>query len=113
MYLGYWERHLRKICISNKRKHDILIHAITELMGDKVIIHGKNAGLHLLLEFNNGLDEKELIEKAKYYGVVVYPVSTFWINLAKYTNNMVLLGFGGMTELEIVEGIKILAKAWF
>jgi len=112
MYLGYWEKHLRKICISNKRRHDTLIHTIHELMGDNVIIHGKNAGLHILLEFNNGLHENELIEKAKYYGVIVYPVSTFWIKLDDYNNNMVLLGFGGMTEIEIIEGVKLLAKAW-
>lgn len=112
MYLGYWERHLRKICISNKRKHDILVHTIHELMGDKVIIHGKNAGLHILLELNNGLCEKELIEKAKDYGVIVYPVSTSWIKLDKYSNNMVLIGFGGMSESEIIKGIEILTNAW-
>lgn len=112
MHLGYWESHLRKICISNKRKHDILIHTINELMGDKVIIHGKNAGLHILLEINNGLREGELISKAKEYGVKVYPVSTFWIRLDKYTNNMILLGFGGMSESEIVQGIKLLTNAW-
>lgn len=112
MHLGYWESHLRKICISNKRKHDILIHTINELMGDKVIIHGKNAGLHILLEINNGLREGELISKAKECGVKVYPVSTFWIRLDKYTNNMVLLGFGGMSEIEIVQGIRLLTNAW-
>ena len=112
MSLGYWERHLRKICISNKRKHDILINTINELIGEKVIIHGKNAGLHIILEFNNGLDEKELIEKAEDYGVKVYPVSAFWMRQEKYTNNMVLLGFGDMSESEIVGGVKSLVEAW-
>ena len=112
MSLGYWERHLRKICISNKRKHDILINIINELIGEKVIIHGKNAGLHIILEFNNGPDEKGLIDKAEYYGVKVYPVSAFWMRQEKYTNNMVLLGFGDMSESEIVEGVKALVKAW-
>lgn len=112
MYLGYWESHLRKVCISNKRKHDILISTINEIMGDKVIIHGKNAGLHILLEINNGLSEGELISKAKEYGVIVYPVSTFWIRVNRYTNNMVLLGFGGMSESEIAQGIKLLTNAW-
>ena len=113
MYLGYFESHLRKICLANKRKHDILIHTINEVMGDKVIIHGKNAGLHILLEFNNGLEEEEIIIKAKNYGVLVYPVSIFWMRVEKYSNNMVLLGFGGMQESEIIEGIKLLNDAWF
>lgn len=112
MHLGYWESHLRKICISNKRKHDILVQAIQELMGNKIVIHGKNAGLHILLEVNNGLSEKELIERAKEHGVLVYPVSVFWIRINKYTKNMILLGFGGMSENQIIQGIKILTNAW-
>jgi GntR family transcriptional regulator / MocR family aminotransferase len=113
MYLGHWDRHLRKISLSNKRKHDVLVHTIEELMGNKVIIHGKNAGLHVLLELNNGLCEEELIKKAKDYGVKVSPVSIFWMKSDKYTNNMVLLGFGGMSENDIFEGIGLLSKAWF
>ena len=113
MYLGHWDSHLRKICLANKRKHTVLIHTINEVMGDKVIIHGKNAGLHILLEFNNGLCEKEIILKAKNYGVLVYPVSIFWMRTENYSNNMILLGFGEMSESEIVEGIKILNDAWF
>lgn len=113
MYLGHFDSHLRKVCLANKRKHDILIHAINEVMGDKVIIHGKNAGLHILLEFNNGLCEEEIITKAKNYGVLVYPVSIFWMRSEKNSNNMVLLGFGGMEEIEIIEGIKLLNDAWF
>ncbi|WML32938.1 PLP-dependent aminotransferase family protein [Clostridium sp. OS1-26] len=113
MYLGHWDRHLRKICLSNKRKHDILVHTIHELMGDKVIIHGKNAGLHILLEFNNGLCEEEAIKKARDHGIIVYPVLPFWMRQDRYSNNMILLGFGSVPESEIVEGIKMLDHAWF
>lgn len=113
MYLGHWDSHLRKICLANKRKHDMLIHTINEVMGEKVIIHGKNAGLHILLEFDNGLCEEEIIIKARNHGVIVYPVSTFWMRSENYSNNMILLGFGEMPESEIIEGIKILNNAWF
>lgn len=44
--------------------------------------------------------------------VLVSPVSTFWIRKDKYTNNMIMLGFGGMTEKDIVEGIKALYNAF-
>ena len=113
MCLGHFDSHLRKVCLANKRKHDILIHTINELMGNRVIIHGKNAGLHILLEFDNGLSEEEIIIKAKDNGVLVYPVSIFWMRSEKYSDNMVFLGFGGMNESEIVEGVKLLNDAWF
>ena len=57
--------------------------------------------------------QEELIEKAKEYGVLVYPVSIFWLQKDKYTNNMVFIGFGRMTESEITEGIQRLSEAWF
>ena len=111
MKLGYWESHLRKICNANKRKYDSLIHGITQYMGDQVIIHGKNAGLHILLESKQGLSESDMIEKAKAYGVLVYPVSVFWMNKSNYLDNMVLLGFGNLSEEEILQGIKEFSKA--
>lgn len=111
MELGHWERHLRKVHHNAIRKHELLIQTIDKYMGEEVVIHGKNSGLHILLEFNNGLCEKELIEKAKHFGVFVLPVSIFWINKEKYSNNMIMLGFGGMAVSQIEEGIKTLSEA--
>ncbi|AKG35818.1 MULTISPECIES: MocR-like pyridoxine biosynthesis transcription factor PdxR [Paenibacillus] len=108
----YWENHLRKTCVVYKKKHDLLIRSISEAMGNIVKIHGKNAGLHILLESSQGLTEKEMIERAKENGVLVLPVSTFWSNPDNYSNNMVLLGFGNLSENDIIQGIKKLAQAW-
>ncbi|MBN7773489.1 PLP-dependent aminotransferase family protein [Clostridium aminobutyricum] len=113
MNQGYWSRHLRKVTNKNKRKHDILIRTIAEVMGERIKIHGRNAGLHILLEIFNGMKEKELIEKAAEVGVKVYPVSIYWGNKEDYSYNMVLMGFSGLTETEIIEGIHLLNAAWF
>jgi GntR family transcriptional regulator/MocR family aminotransferase len=113
MELGYWERHLRKIHTSATKKHDLLIDTIGEYMGDKVIIHGENSGLHILLEFKNGLKEEEIIERAKKNDVLVSPVSTFWLRKNKYDNNMIMLSYGGIAEDKIVEGIVTLSNALF
>jgi GntR family transcriptional regulator/MocR family aminotransferase len=112
MRSGYWANHLRKTCVIYKKKHDVLIRTISETMEGMVKIHGKNAGLHILLESLQGLTEKEMIEKAKEHGVLVMPVSIFWLKPGNYSNNMVLLGFGNLTEDDIIQGIKTLAQAW-
>jgi len=109
---GHFESHLRKLCVINKRKHDLLIRLIHELMSDKVVIHGKHAGLHILLESTQGLTEKEMIDRAKEYGVLVYPVSIFWHNVHCYSDNMVLLSFGNVSENQLIKGIEQLSKAW-
>ena len=113
MRQGYWNRHLRKVCLSNKKKHDILVETINGLMGEKVKIYGKNGGLHILLEVKNGLCEKELIEKASHAGVTVYPVSNYFSNPMNYSDNMVLIGYSGLSEEDIIDGIKLLNSAWF
>ena len=109
---GHWERHLRKICKANKKKHDLLLRTIQEELGNDVIIHGKNAGLHILLESVRGLTEAKMLDKAKKFGVLVSPVSPFWSDVKKYTDNMVLLGFGNISEADITAGIRALAAAW-
>ena len=110
---GHWERHLRKARLSYKKKHDTLIQMLTSLMGDKVIIHGSNAGLHIVLEFLNGENQDWLIEVAKTSKIKVYPISPFWHIKESYSNNMILMGFSMLNEEEIIEAITILDKVWF
>lgn len=113
MEQGHWYRFLNKVSISFKKKHDALISTINEEMGKCVKIHGNNAGLHILLEVNNGMSEKELIKSAMEAGIKVYPVSNCWINLQNYSNNMVLIGFSSLSEEEIILGIRQLSSVWF
>ncbi|MCG8485688.1 MAG: PLP-dependent aminotransferase family protein, partial [Clostridia bacterium] len=109
---GHWENHLRKICLSNKKKHDLLVKTIEKCMGDRVTVHGKNAGLHILLEVHSQLKENELIEKARNKKIKVYPVSQYWIRQHVYDDNFIMLGFSSLTEKEIIEGIPILKEVW-
>lgn len=110
---GHWSRFLNRICLINKRKHDTLISTIKEQMGTNVKIYGENAGLHILLQVDNGMTEKELIQAAKEVNVKIYPVSNYWCNLQKYSNNMVIIGFSSLSEEEIISGIRLLKSAWF
>jgi GntR family transcriptional regulator/MocR family aminotransferase len=68
--------------------------------------------LHILLEVKNRMTEKELIEHALTLKVCVYPVTRHWMEPSRMEAVMVQLGFGGLTEVQIIEGIKRLKKAW-
>nr|WP_164914378.1 PLP-dependent aminotransferase family protein [Aminipila luticellarii] len=113
MQEGSWNRHMRKICTVNKKKHDTLLSALHHYMKDRVIVYGNNAGLHIVLEVKNGMDEGELIKSAEQVGVRIYPVSVYWENTENYRNPMVLIGYSSLTEQEIEEGICLLQSAWF
>ena len=60
---GYYERHLNKTRALYKSRHDVLIEELRP-MADICTISGENAGVHLLLTFQNGMAEEELIDRA-------------------------------------------------
>ena len=110
---GRYERHLRKISLIYKKRHDILVQTITQLMGDNVIIHGRGAGMHLVLEFVNGEEQEWLISRAKEFGIKVYPTAPFWMNNSNCLKNTLFIGFSLLDEKEILDGVTLLNKAWF
>ncbi len=113
LFLGseQWEAHLRRACTANRKKHDLLIQCLKEAL-PHFTIHGENAGLHILLQAPPPLGENALISRAREQGVRVYPVSRYWMNRQRYSGDMVLLGFGSLTEQQIRQGVARLAQAW-
>jgi len=113
MAQGHWEKHLRKMCLQNKRKHDVLVRSIREMMGERVKIHGAGGGLHLLVEVLDKTPQEVLIQKAAEHRVKVYPTRQYWLQPEKATDSLIQFGFSGLGEEEIVEGVALLCKAWF
>jgi GntR family transcriptional regulator / MocR family aminotransferase len=112
MKQGYWERHLRKMRIVYKRKHDALIQSIERHFGARVNILGQGAGLHVVLELlENIIDEEELIHRAQRKNVRVFPITdTYQFNNHHFSR--VMLGFGRMDPDELEKGIELLSQAW-
>jgi len=110
---GHWEAHIRKMRNIYHRKQSTLIEKIRELMGDQVTVIGQNAGLHILLRVHNDMNEAELIKAASREGVKVYAVSPFWEKQNQAETSMVQIGFGGLSNEDIVLGIHSLYRAWF
>lgn len=110
---GQWEKQLRRVCLAHKKKHDILVSAITQVMGDRVQLYGRDAGLHLLLEFTDGQKETDLLKQALAHGVQVCPASPFWSDKAAYRDNALVLGYGKIKEADILPAVERLQKAWF
>jgi GntR family transcriptional regulator / MocR family aminotransferase len=116
MYLfmkdGSYARHVRKMKKVYHVKHGALMNAIENYLGENVEVIGSKAGLHILLHVRNS-GSMDLIEKAGELGVRVYSPSKYWLNKKQGSASLVMLGFGGLTEKEIEEGIQLLQKAWF
>lgn len=113
MERGYWEKHVRKMRTLYQRKHQLLLQAIHTHMPPSVAVLGHSAGLHILLEVDTTLTEAELIGAAAEREVRVYPTSRNWLSSQAPPRPRIIVGFGGMKEADIEEGIRRLALAWF
>lgn len=108
-----YERHVRKMCITYKRRHDVFIQEATEMFGSKVILHGRGAGLHFVLEFPGGEEQDWLIKQAEKVGVKVYPMIPFWNDRNACPQNLLFAGYSLLSEQQIRKGIALLKSAWF
>ncbi len=110
---GYFERHVNKMRVVYRNKRSFLEKSLRAAFGDRLVIQGENAGHHLLVAPHNGMDETMLCAAAKKQGVGVYPISPYFIGKMPpcYQGN-VLLGYGGLSEEQIQQGVDLLQKAW-
>lgn len=108
---GYYERHLNKMRALYKNRHDTLIDALRPLSGI-CRVFGEHAGVHLLLAFENGKTEKELILRAKERGIKVYGLSDYRILKDPAARPTVLLGYANLAEEQIKDAAGILAECW-
>jgi len=110
MELGHWERHIRRMRIIYKKKHDTLIRAVEQNFGTRAIVVGQGAGLHVVLILpDTSHCEAEIIDRARQKGIRLFPFSDFHVTGQPEATTL-LLGFGGMNDSEIERGIAILSQ---
>lgn len=108
---GYYERHLNKTRALYKNRHDMLIEELKPLL-TVCRISGENAGVHLLLHFQNGVTEEELITSAGREGIKVYGMSAYRIRKNLQEEATILLGYANLTEEQIRSAAALLVKCW-
>lgn len=108
---GYYERHLNKTRALYKNRHDVLIEELKPLL-TVCRISGENAGVHLLLHFQNGVTEEELITSAGREGIKVYGMSAYRIRKNLQEEATILLGYANLTEEQIRSAAALLVKCW-
>lgn len=104
---GYFEKHVRRMKVIYQSKHKALIQSITQHMEENVEIIGQRAGLHIVLNLKNKKAE-DVIRDAEAMGIRIYSPHQHWFNEKKVPS--IMLGFGGLTEQQIKEGIELLAS---
>ncbi len=107
---GGFERHLNRMRTIYKNKHDVMLAELKKWRNTK--ISGENAGAHMLVEIDNGMSEKKLVELAGKAGIKVYPMSEYYIDNILTTRPVILLGYARLNSEGIINGLAILKKVW-
>ena len=103
-----YDRHLRKARRRNRLRRDTLIRAVAHhLPGASV--GGISAGLHALVRLAAPVDALRIIQAAAERSVGVYPLTLYQLDPATQTNAIVL-GYAGLSEPAIQEGIRRLGE---
>ena len=109
---GYWEQHIRRMALGNRKRHDVLLDCLERAFGDRVEIQGAYSGMHLFVTVRNDMMQEELLTAALKQGAAVYGTKRMWFSKPAPANK-VLIGFSAIGLEDIPPGVDALRKAWF
>jgi len=106
---GHWQRHINRIRILNKKKHQIMKDALYKYLGDSFEIVAEGAGLSIhIVSKDKNFDYQKLKDLAAQNQIAIY--------LAKERSGgayeAVRMGFGGFRVEEIDDAVRAFADVW-
>jgi len=105
---GHLERHIRKMRSHYDRRRQVLSQALRTHFGDRALILGDQAGIHLMVKFDTELSDTEIVQRAAQAGVGVTPAQPHYLQTTR--QGELILGYGELSEAQIQEGVHRLAK---
>jgi GntR family transcriptional regulator / MocR family aminotransferase len=103
---GELERHLARMRRLYRGRRDALTAALREHLDDLITIGPADAGIHLLARLPDGVNDVALVDAAQRHSIACMPLSPHYQGSARPG---LLLGFGGMSEARLAEGVRRLA----
>ncbi len=100
---GHFERHLNRMRNLYKEKHDLLLECIRKNIPG-ASVSGEGAGVHLIVNFHIW-EKEEFEQKLRQQGVVIYPLSFYYIE-GTPREEQYILGFTRMKKEDMIEGTR-------
>ena len=109
---GHFTRSLNRARGQYRRRRDTLVKALRAAFGTRLSLIGAHTGLHLVAVLRLGLTERELVDRARKAGVRLWGLSHYGTPPSGLTGVGIVLGYGTLSEEEILASVKQLASAW-
>lgn len=113
---GHFERYVNRMKAVYKKRCEYISKRITKgKFKGRTSIFGQKTGMHIVLMFKCDLTEKEIEERAKEKGVLIYALERFCgkTNFSKKGYPMILLGFSAIKCSEMEKAFDILENIIF
>ncbi|TDQ33451.1 PLP-dependent aminotransferase family protein [Aureibacillus halotolerans] len=101
---GRLDRHIHKMKNLYKHRRDVLIEALQQSFGDAATVFGDEAGMHIMVEFDNVRHDIDW-QRSESYGVRFQRAKDCALN-KRYHGNRVVLSYGHLNDTDIREGVK-------
>ena len=111
MQKGHFSRHLNRMRKLYRKKLECLTQALIPYQ-DEVTVSGEQAGMHIVLTVDTERSEQILVKLAGDAGIRVFAMQNYDLLKQKSALPKIVLGFGGLNEIEIQQGIDRLMQCW-
>ena len=113
MQEGHYAAHIRRMRLLYGQRRTMLVHLVERRLGPGWLnSHGSDAGLHLVLNLPDGVDDTRVVQHAYELGVLARPLSRYYSDNATTVRRQgLLLGYACVQENEMVPRFEALVKA--
>ena len=106
---GHFERHIRRMRTIYRERQDVLVDAAARELGGLLDLPRSDSGMTLVGWLNPGISDSLVADAAKRRNIDVMPLSAFAMN--RRLPDGLLLGYAGVSEVELREAVIELRKA--
>ena len=109
---GHFARHVRRTRALYRARRDVLVDAVSEVLGDRATVRTPTGSMHALLDLRGDVDGSDLGARLAARGVGAVPLVRFGVPPDGITDAGLLIGFGGYDAAQIRTGVEAMASAW-
>lgn len=112
---GHFQRHVRRMRQAARQRRDTLLREWPQVIAGCAPLPAVEAGLHLCVRVDSLARERELITAARGAGVEMNGLSDYWLEDSEESQDSragLVLGFAAVPEMQIVEAVRTLRRAW-
>lgn len=108
---GAYESHVRRVRRLNSERRETLLNALARTFGEKIVIEGADAGLHIVVWFKDLplSAEASVIDNARRSGVGIYSVLSLYDAHEPHPDKIgLVMGYASMEVRQIERGVQLL-----